>query len=1094
MSTLFDGLEKQLNSTLPEAMKDIVARKETIEIEIRFRSRDPNVDAGVDNEEAFRRALFYFLDYTRKEENKDSWSRVPATGGPVADVVRYYGGDVRSIQLKGSNSIQYETKRSVISLHSPIWPVKFSVSGEKKNVNFTGEETITSMGNDSERERTRWSFEYAPGPKFIKWLQVDFTWTTYKSNGVSKREFEIEIEVSQNVKFGLFTQSDPEGEEFIYSDLHTTMDQIFKVLSRYIYNTPVLYSTPMRKTVVKAINTAFNPRNNNDVYIPSEYMNKPKTLNWSDFDRNVDFSLFPPEGSDKPTYAVTIKTDGTRVFVYYHSSGIYLFNPSTNTVIRLTTESPQELEGSMLDAELLVPEKQTAQMLESNTYTVWVFDCLFVNPYGINEDPEVQDYRDKPLLNRLQAMRYVCVKHKEFCAKRPDDPIKLVLNPKTFLPFHDRESFYDANKKAFAQNVQARTVLFNSDGLVYTDMGPYLRKNVVPKCSCKKKNKNCTQCRSFNASVNKKFKPVDLLTVDFVMKPSDEDELQVHSYTLSGSVPFKGSEDIRVLPTQFRKEFYEGTELKTVEVDKIYEFQWSKYEGMWIPLRRRTDRAEPNELEVALANWQVIHNDIPKGVLTGTLKGRKSLTLMRRYHNFVKSVTLSHNADKIKVKLARSGEKRRPRLFDIGSSYGGDVRKWRDTGFEVYALEPDPERLEQLEFRAKEAGILNRVQTIQAKIQDYDKLKKQVPAIIKPVDMVTSFHSMTLVFDSVNSIQAFVKSVKSVLKVGGRFACMAMDGAAIHHYLGKYKQLTMDGIKIQRAKNNPRQILVKMVTSDASLAKGQLEYLVDFDYLIATMEAEGFELILDDHLTTASLLSDTELWWSQMTRLIEMRYVEPKVLPKTEEKLKMLSNLLSGTMKSAEVETDQIIEVKARHLSSLQPRDGQKFWLVGVMAGGSSFFHALLWCIDKKYRAAKGDINLRFDRVFRLRNELAASMKETDIPAEILKEKGTYDFKSIQETMAEYTVGCGGFMVPYVERALNVNIHIVSYVEGDLVPVRSMETTYNAERINVIFHCNGDGRFEPLGRSLAGQENLASFVFNSGDPAIIGLLNFQRKV
>jgi hypothetical protein len=586
---------------------------------------------------------------------------------------------------------------------------------------------------------------------------------------------------------------------------------------------------------------------------------------------------------------------------------------------------------------------------------------------------------------------------------------------------------------------------------------------------------------------------VELLTTDFVMILNGPEELQLHVQVRTGkTTPFTGNKLIYVSPTQFRHEFYEDGTLKTVQANRIYEFQWNKIEALWIPLRQRTDRREPNNLRIARSNWGVIHNDIPKGMLTGKLKGKKALHLMRHYQNFVKAETLSYAATKIRTKLALEGEKRRPRLFDIGSGYGGDVKRWKATGFEVYALEPDPVRIESLTSRARDAGILERIQTLQMPIQEYQKLEAKVGTTMQKVDIVTSFHSMTLLYDSVKSIQDFVRSLKAVLKIGGTFACMAMDGAAIHAQLGDYKQLTMEGIKIQRSKDHPRKIMVKMATFDASLARGQTEYLVDFDYLISTLEAEGFELIFDGHLTTAALLSDSELWWSQMTRLIEMRYVGVKALPAIDKRLQMLSHLLSGTMKSAQVETDQIVEVKDEALKVLEANPGEKFWLVGTLAGGSSFFHSLLWCIDQTYRRAKNNVHVRFDRVLKLRNELAGKMVASDVPADLIRDEGIYSLQSCKEAMAEYTIHCGNFMIPFIERTFDVNVHILSWVGEELIPVRPVKPTFVPERSNIILHCGSNGRFEPFGRSLSGQERLASFVFDSGDVMIANLLKFEK--
>jgi hypothetical protein len=1085
---LFSGLEERLNSTLEIARKETVERGEQIEIEVRFKTAAGIGEAGIKSEEAFQRSLRLFTAHVR--ENNSEWSPVPSSGRPETDVVKYYSNNIRSIQKKDENTKRFERKTPIagspIFLTPYVWPMTINIAGENTNIQ---EEFAIPVENGATRTRTRWSFVHSRHLKAD--FKVDFTWTKFVKDDHEKLEFEIEIEASPDAVFEDFKKV---NDEYVYSAQHIAINDTFMTIMKFVYNTPILYSLSLKHQVIRSINAAFNPASTNTtlIQIPEHFINKPRTLQWRDFDRNTPFSLFPPEGSSdgNAVFAVTIKTDGVRVFVYYHSSGIYLFNPLGDMMIRISEKSPVSLIGSMLDGELLPTSRYT---VNDTVFSVWVFDCLFVNLLDVQQKDEIMDFRSWPLMQRLKPMRFVCKVQNANNDEVPPGGIRLVLNPKEHIPFHDRQTFYNANTRALALNMPNKVKLFESDGLIYTDMGPYLR-DLAPSCKCRYRNKNCKQCRGYNPSINRKFKPVELLTVDFIVKFSDAEVLQLHSGITPGvTIPFTGTEEMSVDSTQFVHEFYDGNTLIQIEPNKIYEFRWDKSAAMWIPLRHRVDRLEPNGIDNARSNWNVIHNDIPLGTLTGKSKGKKALHLMRVYQNHVKSITLSHWATEVKIGLSLKHDKRKPRLFDIGSGYGGDVKKWKAADFNVYALEPDSERVESIISRATEIGIKERIEVLEMKIQEYDKLEGKIEkTLLEKADVVTSFHSMTLVYDSAASIKAFIRSVKSVLKIGGTFVCMAMDGAAVHAQLGPYKQLTMEGIKIQRSKDDPRKIMVKMVTSDASLARGQSEYLVDFDYLIANLEAEGFELIFDRHLTTAALLSDSELWWSQMTRMIEMRYMGVKVLRKSDEKLQAVSNILSGTMRSAQVETDQIIEVSTKSMRDIGADEDEKFWLVGTLAGGSSLFHSLLWCVDNAYRKAKGDVNFRFDRVFKLRNELAARMQSEDIPDNMLRDTGVFSLTSCKESMAEYTSHCGNFMIPFIETTLDINIHILSWVDDQLIPMRNMTSSFVNERTNVILHSTSNGRFEPIGRSLAGQGHLASFVFDSGDSIITNLLKYKQ--
>jgi SAM-dependent methyltransferase len=707
----------------------------------------------------------------------------------------------------------------------------------------------------------------------------------------------------------------------------------------------------------------------------------------------------------------------------------------------------------------------------------------------------VHDVRNQDLARRLKFLRYV--------AKENSDVIEtnLQLNVKTFFPFYDRDTFYAANRKALKLNMEGSVTLFKTDGLVFTDMGPYLR-NRRPTCGCRQvKGKTCPQCRYWNPSLNRKYKPPELLTVDFWVKEEEDGKLALHSEGPEGkTVQFSGTDAYRIEPSQFQKEFYVGEELERVEPGKIYEFSWNKYSKFWVPLRVRTDRREANNIVVAETNWRLIHTDIPKAILVGNLKGKKVLNLMRKYHGRMKLDILSHWSHEIKVNLSKTGEKRRPRLFDIGTGYGGDVDRWRIAGYNVTALEPSAERLDELERRLAIFGMTQRVQRLEMGIEETSKILKKVGTVIKPADIVTSFHSMTLIYRDLDTVKAFIATLKGIIKPGGIFVCMAMDGAAIYEYMEGHRQLSMEGIKIQRSAADPRKIMVKMVTSDASLARGQTEFLVDFDHLISELEFEGFELITDRHLDTGTLLGDSELWWSQMTRVIEMRHVGTKDLTSYSKEMLTLGEKLSATISRTQVDVDAALNVDAKHFSHIGVADGQEFWLVGVLAGGSSFFHALLWAINRRYRDAKGDVNLRFDMVFKLRAELAS-----------LLPKESQDDKLAME---EYTVWCGSHLIPFISQQLDVNVHVLTRVtsttltgEGlsvgekgkeedevreergeQFVPLYDSKSLHREGRSNVILSCHENGRFEVLGRSERGMSGEAKFVFSSDDELIRNIL------
>ena len=217
--------------------------------------------------------------------------------------------------------------------------------------------------------------------------------------------------------------------------------------------------------------------------------------------------MFPMNPNDGPIYSVTIKTDGRRVLACWHETGLYLCSlagvisrvmaghlPTGHEIAASDSSDEEETEetagsdlvGTILDCELI----EEGFITEQNNFSLYVFDCMFVRVQG-----QIVDMREKPLEKRLAMARFVNAKFSAFVANSSSlMTVNLVI--KRFIPFVDRASFYEANKTALKMNLRDGVELYKSDGLIFTDLGPYLRDD-RPACDCGKK---CGQCTSFNAS------------------------------------------------------------------------------------------------------------------------------------------------------------------------------------------------------------------------------------------------------------------------------------------------------------------------------------------------------------------------------------------------------------------------------------------------------------------------------------------------------------------------------------------------------------------------------------------------------------------
>jgi len=672
---------------------------------------------------------------------------------------------------------------------------------------------------------------------------------------------------------------------------------------------------------------------------------------------------------------------------------------------------------------------------------------------------------------------------------------RLTLSAKTYYPFWNRESFFLANARALRDNKDANgSEIYKSDGLIFTDAGSYLLPPV-------------RGTKYQNPSRNRKYKQLHQLTIDFFI---DEDKNSNLIITVGGSekigaeikrtrIPFTGKPPYRVDPTQIEHSFVNSDGEKVVIAKgDIVECRWDKMLSMWIPIRLRDDRPEPNEQGVANDTWEMIIDNIPVGVLLGKLKGNKVLKLMSSYVNRTKITILNEWSGEIAKMLRKANEKRRPRLLDMGSGKGGDVKKWKQANLDVLAVEPAAEQLTELERRARDANIADRVQTMNIGIEKSDAILTKFTNLgLEKVDMVSSFHMMTFLYESAESVNGFIKTVTGVLKPGGILTIMAMDGLLIHSQLGSNVQAAIEGIKIQRSKEDPRKVMVKLRVNDARLARGQMEYLVDFDDLITRLEAAGFELISDSHLAPAIALNDSELWWSQMIRVIELRFFEIKKDVNTKS-FDQLYEIMRGIDSNASPAVDESQEISPVDFLDDLHR-GQTIHTVGVLGGGSCFLHSVMWAISQKYRDHNHTDRIKM--VMMLRRELSDNFTPNEyltLGNGNVKELGIamknevdniYSYRALKDGLADYSYWFGLEFIEFVSNQLEINIHLTWWRDGRLeIYKHAPDTvkTFVSTRSNIILYWQGGGHFQPIGRSQ--DKSSATFVFSSQDSMIANLL------
>jgi hypothetical protein len=285
-----------------------------------------------------------------------------------------------------------------------------------------------------------------------------------------------------------------------------------------------------------------------------------------------------------------------------------------------------------------------------------------------------------------------------------------------------------------------------------------------------------------------KWKPADKLTIDFSLKQISETTFEIYAKDGRNIVKFSGTQrspqdgTVTVSPP-----IVQGSPLAT---GQVVEFAWDYDTSSFVPFRIRHDRVHPNNNRTAVDVWRDIMNPIS----IETMRGH-DLTAMRRYHNTKKKDML--------VRSCRGNGV----LLDIGAGRGGDLHKWKHLGNDtrVLAVEPNSDYLQEFQRRLTEGDYKKisgtkmgyhfdnktTIHLLEAFGQDSEKIISTYRRIYKdsPVDCITIFNVLTFFFDKESSMDLLIKTIDELLRDGGHFMGMVMDGERVRELLVKHSAL-----------------------------------------------------------------------------------------------------------------------------------------------------------------------------------------------------------------------------------------------------------------------------------------------------------------
>jgi predicted RNA methylase len=234
---------------------------------------------------------------------------------------------------------------------------------------------------------------------------------------------------------------------------------------------------------------------------------------------------------------------------------------------------------------------------------------------------------------------------------------------------------------------------------------------------------------------------------------------------------------------------------------------------------------DPNELQIGEYKYLYFY----KGDVETTL-----LKAMRKYHNLEKKYLINQYVHKKSV-------------LDLGAGFGGDLSKYEDVNVSrLIMVEPLQKNIITLKNRLDTTRFIkNRSTLIYALGQEWNKIK---PYLSTRVEIVSSFFSMTFLFESINILRGFLHTVNESLVEGGYFIGTMMSGEKTVELL---KHVPINGVHqikditiLKKYEDKAPDTGMKLeIDIKNSIVIRQTEYLAFFSILKREMKSLEFELV-----------------------------------------------------------------------------------------------------------------------------------------------------------------------------------------------------------------------------------------------------------
>nr|WRK65232.1 mRNA capping enzyme [Marseillevirus futianmevirus] len=622
------------------------------------------------------------------------------------------------------------------------------------------------------REKKRTRFVFVGNKSGFKGLTVDMT-KVVKSSFRDGVVYEVEIEKDSSV---------PKTPDSMANSVKRVLEMMQSQVS---CQTNEIISMEEKEEALSLFNRLIRSRGHGD----TSFLNKPRQIKVED--------LFEPR-----VLAVTNKLDGERRLLWFGPSGTYVVNPPYD--IQKIAGAFTQYKDTVLDVEMYGEEKGKC--------LCYAFDCLWFS--GQNQTLNNFDTRFRYVLeieeNVGQSAHIVSKKYFE-----------------VGLPLGSFEGMAAATKETRIKYLEkAKSGKLGGDllreavekALEYADKKGFRTDGLILQ----------PRDQIYKNSDTLKWKPEDLMTVDFRLKSKGDNEYLLLMGVEEGEMKFVGTASTkRVSGTvKLPKSFLDKHPGHDFE-GEIVEFGFDKEKEVFVPHRIRTDKDAPNFSTTVVSVW----NNIFRGVSLETLKG-EDLVLPRRYNNIVKQCLLNIPKDK------------NPSLVDVGPGRGGDIPKWSKRNIKVVkGIEPNKENIEEFEKRAKAARFDN-FKLFNGKAQNTQQILKNLGG--EKMDAATAFFCLGYFAETEKDLDGLCETLSSLLESGAVAMFAFMDGDEIKNALGKKAKFENSAFSIEKGEWSKKKFgnsIIVDIKDETSMVKNQTEWLVDLGMLETSMKKKGFELV-----------------------------------------------------------------------------------------------------------------------------------------------------------------------------------------------------------------------------------------------------------